>query len=261
MFDRPLPPSRRYREQQREYREAQRQKRQQRLDALHDDRGRKRARPGSTEPDDDDDGRRPSRPPALRPGRAKASFAATDLAAAPLAVELIEPLRSQWNAARGAYDVALPHGSTWSSRQIEWFVGLWWKNLANASVAAFSGSLAQFSLWAADDHGLECLTAWLPKVADLREDVLTVQARPPAPRSPGPDPPRRNVPLPRLTPPPSSASGARAARVCRAPRDAADHAAHRAGAAAAAPPPDERCPHTHLYLSAHTVPSSSPCCR
>ena len=47
MFDRPLPPSRRYREQQREYREAQRQKRQQRLDALHDDRGRKRARPGA----------------------------------------------------------------------------------------------------------------------------------------------------------------------------------------------------------------------
>ena len=188
----------RYREQQREYREAQRQKRQQRLDALHDDRGRKRARPGSTEPDDDDDGRRPSRPPALRPGRAKASFAATDLAAAPLAVELIEPLRSQWNAARGAYDVALPHGSTWSSRQIEWFVGLWWKNLANASVAAFSGSLAQFSLWAADDHGLECLTAWLPKVADLREDVLTVQARPP--RSPRPDPPRRNAPNSHLTP-------------------------------------------------------------
>ena len=67
-------------------REAQRQKRPQRLDALHDDRGRKRARPGSTEPGDDDDGRRPSRPPnALRPGRAKASFAATDLAAAPLA--------------------------------------------------------------------------------------------------------------------------------------------------------------------------------
>ena len=87
----------------------ERVQRQQRLDALHNDRGRKRARPGSTEPDDDDDGRRPSRPPALRPGRAKASFAATDLAAAPLAVELIEPLRSQWNAARGAY-------TTWPCR-------------------------------------------------------------------------------------------------------------------------------------------------
>ena len=221
-FRRSLPPPPRYREQQREYREAQRQKRQQRLDALHDDRGRKRARPGSTEPDDDDDGRRPSRPPALRPGRAKASFAATDLAAAPLAVELIEPLRSQWNAARGAYDVALPHGSTWSSRQIEWFVGLWWKNLANASVAAFSGSLAQFSLWAADDHGLECLAAWLPKVAALREDVLTVQARAHPPRSPRPNPPRPQPPgdVPNLSPSPLARLGLRCSSCSSMPSSA-----------------------------------------
>ena len=41
----------------------------------------------------------------------------------------------KWNGRRAAYDAVLPHGEGWSAPQIEWFVGLWWKHLANASVS------------------------------------------------------------------------------------------------------------------------------
>ena len=83
--------------------------------------------------------------------------------------------QSRWNEERAAYDAVLPHGEGWSARQIEWFVGLWWKHLANASVATFHGSLEQFSAWAADTEGLECLIAWIKKIPELGEDLLLLQ--------------------------------------------------------------------------------------
>ena len=64
---------------------------------------------------------------------------------------------------------------SWSTQQIEWFVGLWWKHLANASVATFHGSLEQFSAWAADAEGLECLIAWLKRTPEQGEDLLLLQ--------------------------------------------------------------------------------------
>jgi hypothetical protein len=80
-----------------------------------------------------------------------------------------------WNRRRAAYDAILPHGESWSTQQVEWFVGLWWKHLANASVATFRGSLEQFSAWAAANEGLECLVAWLKRMPELGEDLLLLQ--------------------------------------------------------------------------------------
>ena len=81
----------------------------------------------------------------------------------------------RWNGRRSAYDAILPHGDGWSTQQIEWFVGLWWTHLANASVAVFHGSLEQFSAWAAAPEGLECLVAWLKRMPELGEDLLLLQ--------------------------------------------------------------------------------------
>eukprot|EP00964_Phaeocystis_antarctica_P028867 scaffold16264_cov56-Phaeocystis_antarctica.AAC.1 len=81
----------------------------------------------------------------------------------------------RWNGRRSAYDAILPHGDGWSTQQIEWFVGLWWTHLANASVAVFHGSLEQFSAWAAATEGLECLVAWLKRMPELGEDLLLLQ--------------------------------------------------------------------------------------
>ena len=83
----------------------------------------------------------------------------------------------RWNSRRSAYDAILPHGEGWSIQQIEWFVGLWWTHLANASVAVFHGSLEQFSAWAAAPAGLECLVAWLKRMPELGEDLLLLQVR------------------------------------------------------------------------------------
>ena len=81
----------------------------------------------------------------------------------------------RWNRRRAAYDAILPHGDSWSTQQVEWFVGLWWTHLANASVATFRGSLEQFSAWAAATEGLECLVAWLKRMPELGEDLLLLQ--------------------------------------------------------------------------------------
>ena len=81
----------------------------------------------------------------------------------------------RWNGRRSAYDAILPHGDGWSTQQIEWFVGLWWTHLANASVAVFHGSLEQFSAWAAATEGLECLVVWLKRMPELGEDLLLLQ--------------------------------------------------------------------------------------
>ena len=83
--------------------------------------------------------------------------------------------RPRWNADRAAYDVVLPHGKSWTSTQIEWFVGTWWKHLAEASVATFAESLAHFSAWASDEHGLESLIAWLGHTASTRADLVALQ--------------------------------------------------------------------------------------
>ena len=56
-------------------------------------------------------------------------------------------------------------------------MGLWWKHLANASVATFRGSLEQFSAWAAATEGLECLIAWLTRMPELGEDLVLLQVR------------------------------------------------------------------------------------
>jgi hypothetical protein len=84
--------------------------------------------------------------------------------------------RTSWSDERGAWDAVLPHGASWSMRQIEWFVSTWWRHLASASSATkFETSLAHFSAWASEMHGLECLIAWLPKTVELREDLVTLQ--------------------------------------------------------------------------------------
>ena len=160
--------------------------------------------------------------PALRARPRAASFAATALAAAPLAVELIEPL-GRSGTPRGAYDVALPHGSTWSSRQIEWFVGLWWKNLANSSVAAFSGSLA--SVLAVGrrrprprvPHRVCCRR--LPTYERMCSPCRRAPTRPAPPPQVGPDPPTQRSPASAPSFPLPRSSGARAAsRVCPSSR-------------------------------------------
>jgi hypothetical protein len=81
----------------------------------------------------------------------------------------------RWNAERAAYDVVLPHGSEWSNRQVEWFVSTWWKHLAEASVVTFAESLAHFSAWASDTHGLEACIAWLDNSDGSRADLMTLQ--------------------------------------------------------------------------------------
>lgn len=81
----------------------------------------------------------------------------------------------RWSKERCAYDAVLPHGASWSMRQIEWFVGTWWRHLANASVATFDHSLTHFSEWASDAQGLDCLLAWLPQTTHGHEDLVTLQ--------------------------------------------------------------------------------------
>ena len=110
-----------------------------------------------------------------------AKAAESDEEVEPKEVEPVEDLSGytqpscRWNGRRSAYDAILPHGDGWSTQQIEWFVGLWWTHLANASVAVFHGSLEQFSAWAAATEGLECLVAWLKRMPELGEDLLLLQ--------------------------------------------------------------------------------------
>jgi hypothetical protein len=110
-----------------------------------------------------------------RKRNARAAHAAAHALALSFGEQDVKEAQIVWSKERGAHNAVLPHGASWSMRQIEWFVGMWWSHLANASVSTFEASLSHFSAWASDEHGLDSFIAWLPKTMECGEDLVTLQ--------------------------------------------------------------------------------------
>ena len=71
--------------------------------------------------------------------------------------------------------LSVSHPIFFSFSTTQWFVGLWWKHLAGASLSDFSESLSHFATWASSEHGLECVLSWLERAQKLKEDVVLLQ--------------------------------------------------------------------------------------